>query len=352
MSPDKQTSQIFRVVDANLNRLAEGLRVMEEIARLILNNPGISGQLKTMRHDIVRGDLSFNRQLLQSRDASADVGVNLVVPGESKTKDISSILVANARRVQESLRVLEELSKIPELKLDPDKFQAARFDLYTIERELLSGLLRQDKITTLKGLYVIVDSASLQHRSHLEVTRLAIRGGARTIQLRDKKTNKKELASIAARMKEVCAAGKVLFIINDHLDLALAVNADGVHLGQNDLPVAIARKQLPIDMIVGCSATSLDEVEKAQKDGADYIGFGAVYATSTKTDAVITGLKLLRQAATAVQIPIVAIGGINKDNIKDVISAGAAAAAVISAVTEADDPEKATRELVTLINPF
>jgi len=349
MSADNNISKIYRVVDANLNRLAEGLRVLEEIARMILNNPGITEQLKTLRHDLVRADLSFNQELLQTRDSSNDIGVNLNVSGEAKEKDLPAILVANSRRVQESLRVLEELSKIPDLKMETDKFKQARFAIYTIERELLSALLRQDKMAKVCGIYVVIDTDSLKGRSHLETTRMAIRGGARIIQLRDKTTPKGDLLPLAVQIRQLCAENNSLFIINDYLDIALAVNADGLHVGQGDLPVTAARKAAPIDMIIGCSATTLAEAVQAEKDGADYIGLGAVYPTGTKTDAVIAGLNTLRQVTKTVKIPVVAIGGINKYNIKDVMAAGAAAAAVISAVVGTANPEIATRELGELI---
>jgi len=349
MSADKQISQVMRIIDANFNRLSEGLRVMEEIARLILNNQEITTRLKTIRHNTVRGDLFFNQELLDARNADEDVGINLEVSGESKTKDLSSILVANSRRVQESLRVLEEIGKLPGIHLNSDKFKEARFNSYTIERDILSGLLRQDKVTRLKGIYVVVDTASLGSRSHIEMTRMSIKGGATAIQLRDKQTDKQKLLTIARNMKELCAAGNVLFIINDYLDIAIAVNADGVHMGQNDLPVTIARKELPIDMIVGCSARTLAEAIQGEKDGADYIGLGAIYPTGSKSNAIVIGFELLRQTIKSIKIPVVAIGGINKDNIKDVMAAGAVSAAVISAVLQADDPEKATRELVGII---
>jgi len=349
MPADKNISQIYRIVDANLNRLAEGLRVLEEIARMILNNPGVTEQLKKLRHDLVRADLSFNKELLQTRDAGNDVGINLNVSGEAKEKDLPAILVANSRRAQESLRVLEELSKIPEIKIDTQKFKQARFDLYTIERDLLSALLRQDKMAKLTGVYVIIDTESLKGRSHLETARLSIQGGARIIQLRDKTTPKGELIQLAVQIRQLCAENNALFIINDYLDIALSVNADGLHVGQGDFPITAARKMTPIDMIIGCSANTLAEAIQAEKDGADYIGLGAIYPTGTKTDAVVTGLNTLREVTMTVKIPVVAIGGINKYNIKDVMAAGAAAAAVISAVVGTDSPEIATRELGELI---
>jgi len=136
---------VTRIVDANINRLAEGLRILEDIARMALDDTDLTQQLKTLRHDLIRGDLSFNLELLRSRDSAEDVGMTLEVEGEGKTKDLPLIVVANFRRAQEALRVLEEMAKLPEMtgKLDSDKFKQARFTLYTLEQKLVAKLTAQ-----------------------------------------------------------------------------------------------------------------------------------------------------------------------------------------------------------------
>ena len=160
--------------------------------------------------------------------------------------------------MQESLRVLEEIAKTPGMDLDPEKFKQARFALYTLEKTLLSRVLRQDKVKRISGLYLVVDTRTLKGRSHLEVAAQAIQGGVKIIQLRDKTSSKKELIAIALGLRDLCARNDVLFIINDYLDVALAVNADGLHVGQDDLPVEVARRLLPIDKILGCSVCTVD----------------------------------------------------------------------------------------------
>ena len=139
------TDLTLRIIDANLNRIGEGLRVLEDIARLILDDADLSQQLKDMRHEMVKVSLSLEKQLLQARDSAGDVGVNLEVPGEEKYKEIPETVVANARRVQEAMRVMEELAKNPGIPLESDKFKQARFKLYTIEKELFSRLSREGK---------------------------------------------------------------------------------------------------------------------------------------------------------------------------------------------------------------
>jgi len=349
--PEAISRQTLRLIDANLNRIGEGLRVLEDITRLLLNDAPLTQQLKTMRHELIRSDSAFQQQLLGSRDSAADVGRDTEVPGEGKERDLSLVLVANSRRVQESLRVLEELAKMPGLshQLDTEKFKQARFNLYTLEQTLMSKILRQDKTKRLSGLYVIIDTLTLQGRSHVEIARQVIRGGAKVIQLRDKTLSKKELLPIAHQLKNLCTEQGVLFIMNDYLDLAIEAEADGLHLGQGDLPVAVARKLLPIDKIVGCSTTTVEMALAAQAEGADYIAVGSIFPTSSKETAKVVGMERLRQVRQAVSVPLVAIGGITLDNVAEVITAGANAVAVISAVLAADSPEAAARKIVKRI---
>ncbi len=210
-------------------------------------------------------------------------------------------------------------------------------------------MLRQDKIKRLSGLYVIIDTQALRERSHVEAARQAIRGGAKVIQLRDKARSKKELLPVARGLRDLCTEMGVLFIMNDYLDLALAVDADGLHVGQDDLPVKVARRLLPIDKILGCSARTLGEAAAARSEGADYIAVGAIYSTPSKQAAKVVGLERLKQIRHAVNLPMVAIGGINKDNLDEVLAAGIDSVAVISAVLEAEDIAEAARLMAARI---
>jgi len=344
-SQESASSKTLRIIDANLNRIGEGLRLLEDIARLMLNDVTLTQQLKTMRHELLKSDWSSQQQLLQSRNSEGDIGINLEARGEEKQRELPIMAVANSRRVQESLRTLEELAKIPGTELDSEKLKQARFDLYTIEQKLLSRLLRRDKIKRLTGLYVIIDTQALKGRSPVEAASQAIRGGARTIQLRDKLGNKKELLPVAQQLRNLCAEHNVLFIVNDYLDLALATDADGLHLGQDDLPIPVARKLLPIDKIVGCSTSSVEQAIAAESDSADYVAVSAIYPTPSKEMEKVVGLERLRQIRQVVSLPVVAIGGITRDNAAEVMAAGADSVAVISAVLQAEDIEKAAREL-------
>jgi thiamine-phosphate pyrophosphorylase len=339
----------LRIIDANINRIGEGLRVLEEFARLSLNDAGLTGQLKDMRHKIVHIDAELQQRLIGARDAAGDVGAGMKAAGQEKQREAAGVVIANARRVQESLRVLEEIAKEPGLALRSGAYKKARFELYTIEKQLLAKILRKEQVKRLNGLYVIIDTEFLKGRSPLDAAGAAIRGGAKVIQLRDKTDSIRDFYTIAREVRKLCKEHDILFIVNDSLEVAVAAGADGLHVGQDDLPIAEARRLLPIDRILGCSVRTIGEARAAQAEGADYLGVGAMYATQTKVGAQVVGPGRIKKIKQKVNLPIVAIGGINKGNIRDVMKAGADAAAVISAVMGAADIEKATHQLVEII---
>jgi thiamine-phosphate pyrophosphorylase len=234
--------------------------------------------------------------------------------------------------------------------LDSAKFKQERFNLYSLEKRLISAILRQDKIKQLSGLYVILDRQALAERDELETAKQIISGGAKAIQLRDKQSSKRELLLIAQELKELCSESGILFIINDYLDLALATNADGLHIGQGDLPLPLVRKELPIDKIVGCSVTTVSQAVKAQSEGADYISVGSIFPTNMRKEAIVVGVDRLKEIREVISCPLVAIGGINENNIEQVLAAGVDSIAVISAVLSKEDVKVATQQLIGKID--
>ncbi|MFW6105284.1 MAG: thiamine phosphate synthase [Chloroflexota bacterium] len=346
--------QSLRIIDANLNRSSEGLRLLEDIARFLLNDVELRHRLRTLRHDLAQETKSLSVRLLSQRDSQRDVGQPLSSAERELAVETTSLrclldlVTANAKRVEESLRVVEELAKSQELSsmLNSAKFEQARFALYTLERDLISRISRRDKMERVGGLYVILDRQFLVGRNELDVAGQIIEGGARIIQLRDKQSKKRELLPVAQKLRELCNQADVLFIINDYLDLAMAVDADGLHVGQEDLPLPVIRRELSIDKIVGCSVETLSQATKAQAEGADYIAVGSIFPTVTKEEATVVGVDMLKELKQTVSAPLVAIGGINQNNIGGVVSAGADAVAVISAVLGEKDIKGAVQKLI------
>ncbi len=195
-------------------------------------------------------------------------------------------------------------------------------------------------------LYMVTDSKLARGRSHLEVAQAAIRGGATVIQLRDKEATTRQLVETGRLLRDLTREKGVTFIVNDRVDVALAVEADGVHLGVDDMPVSIARRLMGPEAIIGFSPETVEQARQAEAEGADYLGVGAVFGTGTKPDAgPPIGVEGLREMVQAVSIPVVAIGGVTADNAASCIRAGAAGVAVVSAVVAAEDVEAAARQL-------
>jgi thiamine-phosphate pyrophosphorylase len=200
----------------------------------------------------------------------------------------------------------------------------------------------------LHGLYVIIDPELCRGRDPAWIAGEAIAGGARLIQWRDKAREKGLQLADAEAILAACREGGVPLIVNDHADLALAIGADGVHVGQKDLPVAAVRRIVPASWIVGASTNNVQEAAQAERDGASYIAVGNLFGTQSKADTRPATLDTLRAVKAAVTTPVCGIGGVAESNIRDVIEAGAEMAAVISAVCGAEEPRKAARALVTL----
>jgi len=201
-------------------------------------------------------------------------------------------------------------------------------------------------------LHVLTDTRLQSRFSHVQLTEMAIAGGADTIQFRHKQGSTREMIDVATQMKQVCARQGVTFIVNDRIDIAIAAQADGVHLGLDDFPIPLARELLGHDRMIGGSAATVEEARKCLADGADYVGFGPVFPTDSKNDAgPASGIEVLRKTVTTIPLPIIAIGGIDEGNASAVMGAGAHGIAVISAICCRKDPLQATEGLCQALHP-
>jgi thiamine-phosphate pyrophosphorylase len=336
----------LRIIDANLNRLGEALRFLEEIARYTLDDEILSAGLKALRHSVAVTDMKTKAGLLTSRDALNDVGFD---SSQTPVRGLPEAATANARRAEESLRVLEELAKLPGSGRDAAMFQEMRFQLYSLEKELTSRLLRSSIAARITGLYAVLDTSLLTGRDPTAIAEDILESGVGILQLRDKTASKRELLPMAEVLAEMCRRHEALFIVNDYLDVALASGADGVHLGQQDLPVTVARRLLGVDKIIGCSVENAVQAKQAKADGADYLAVGAMFPTPTKGECPVLGPKAAATVKKAVDLPLVAIGGINGKNLAHVLAAGADSVACVSAILCCDSPGLAARRLAERI---
>ncbi len=199
-------------------------------------------------------------------------------------------------------------------------------------------------------LYLVTDRKWLNGHKLTDDLEKAILGGVTTIQLREKNLSNEEFISIAKDVKKVCQKYHIPLIINDNLEVALAINSDGIHIGQNDIPASIVRKQIGPDKILGVSVHNLKEAFQAKIDGADYVGVGAIFSTETKNDATNVTLDSLKKICDNIDLPVVAIGGINLDNISKLKDINIAGIAVVSAIMNADDITAASGQLVRELN--
>jgi len=331
--PPPAQPAVYRILDANLDRAREGLRVVEDWCRFGLNNPQLTGECKHLRQKLAA---LHHPDLRAARDTSMDPGTSLTHPQEEERRSLEGILQANLCRVEEALRVLEEYGKLYDLTMGRVCKQM-RYQIYILSSKLLTHERRQKLLRA--SLYLIT-SPSEQLLTTVEA---ALQGGLTLVQYRDKDATDGGRSEQAHQLRRLCQNYGALFIVNDRVDLAVAVDADGVHLGQQDLPVAIARQILGPYRLIGCSTTNPDEMHRAIQAGADYIGVGPVYATPTKPGKEAAGLEYVQYAANHASVPWFAIGGIDINSLDAVLEMGASRIAVVRAIMEAEQPTLTTQ---------
>lgn len=340
---------VYRIIDVNLNRLREGLRVAEEIARFELEDSPLASCLKGLRHEIVTLSKKIPEEaLLAARRSGNDIGRDIQYDKEKGAEGLPGVLKANMVRAQEAVRVLEEFSRMIDFPAG-EKFKDIRFRLYTIEKEIAGKLNLSIRRRTLKNwmLYLILDIELIGNKDPLRIAAAAAMGGVSAIQWRSKVATDRNAFLLVSRLRQLVPLNSVALIVNDRVDVAAMAGADGVHLGQNDFPLNEARKLLGEKGIIGVSTHSQEEAMEAEKGGADYIAVGPIFSTSTKKDAgTPLGLRKITELKKVIKIPLIAIGGINETNIKEVVSAGADIVAVAAAIIKAKDIAEATKNLL------
>ncbi|MHC4645819.1 MAG: thiamine phosphate synthase [Planctomycetota bacterium] len=336
---------VYRIIDANFNRAREAIRVIEEYCRFALNCAPLANRAKQLRHELsgAIGELD-GRRLIASRDTIGDVGVDATVDNQLTRTNLKDCLTAASKRLPEALRVLAETVQTVNPSL-ARTIENLRYTAYTLEKDIVLFSEPAERFKRV-GLYVIISSSlpadvlSLAHR--------CMAGGADCLQLRAKDIEDDKFFALAAEFVNICRTEGVISVINDRVDIAVAAGADGVHLGQNDMPVDQARKLQLAPLIVGRTTHSPQQLRAACGELPTYVSLGPVFQTGTKPTAEPVGLDYVRQGTEILDdtgIAHVAIGGITLDNIDDVLNAGAKAIAVCSAVTEAADPTAACRAL-------
>ncbi len=331
---------VERMLDANINRASEGLRVLEDVARFSLCNEVLTKRLKTMRHNTRKSIAGSGLNLIEYRDADGDVGpaVSKDLGVENKS-NLQELVAANFKRAQEALRSIEEGLCVLGKNDVSRNFERNRYLLYSLEKEFnncLKVVLKQDILKA--GIYCLTSEEHSRGRNNIEVVSTMLKAGIKLVQYREKDKTMLEKYRQCIKIREMTAEAGASLIVNDHVDLAKIVCADGVHLGQDDMPVAAVRQLVGNTMVIGVSTHSPEQAAKAVNDGADYIGVGPIYKTYTKKDVCDpVGFGYLDYVVKNVKIPFVAIGGIKIHNLRQVVEHGAKCVALVTEIVGADD---------------
>ena len=340
-----------RILDANRNRASEGCRVVEDFVRFVLGDAQLSQAYKDLRHDLTRSLQPMQPEhWVRCRDAAGDVGAELTTESESLRTGPEAVALASQSRLEQALRCLEEFTKL-ESPTVSQHIERLRYAAYGLAKRWQTQWFSRQRLQSAR-LYVLIDDRG-DPQSFARDCDQWFQHGVDVLQLRAKGLADDALWERATLLVQAARRHEKLAIINDRPDIAAACEADGVHLGQDDLPVLVARKLVGPRALIGRSTHDLSQVSQAVADGADYLGFGPTFPSRTKqfADDAIRGLEFLRQAAQATGLPGFAIGGVDADNIDEVLACGVHGVAVSSAVSHADDPLAAIGALVGKLAP-
>jgi len=345
-------TNVYRIIDANLNRASEGLRTIEEFARFVLGDMLVSGDLKSLRHSLAEAANRLDRVLLLvARDTGGDVGTTNKTESELQRPTIAAVVVAASQRVQQSLRCLEEYGKMVNTPF-AENIESLRYRSYDmlakIELKALQYLKTNSSVQRAScshsKLYVLVD-CELPIDEFVKRLEVLSHAGVDWIQIRDKQADSRRLVIYSKAAITSLDKSKTQVLVNDRLDIAMAVGAAGVHLGQEDLQISEARRIAPESMWIGVSTHSIAQALDAEAEGADYIGCGPTFPSTTKNFDQYNGVDWLATVAEKVSIPAFAIGGIDASNVERVTQAGIRRVAVNSGVWGSVDPATSARQI-------
>ncbi len=342
----------LRIIDANANRAREGLRFLEDHARFEINDADLARTFKTLRHDLTSAVAAMlaaanadTTALLASRDTPGDVGTTTKTRAEQSRETLIDAINAAAGRAAEALRVLQELAKVRSAADAAATFERSRYTLYDAHKRLVLALARPARQWRL----CLLLTESLCKRPWLDVARAALDGGVDAIQLREKSLTDSDLLARALTLRDECSRRGAALIINDRVDIAILARADAVHLGQTDLSIAHARALAGPRMLIGISTHDLHEARAALDARADYLGVGAMFATTTKPRETSGPAYLRDLLAIAPATPHLAIGGITAANLPQLLAVGCKGIAVSSTICSAESPGQAAAHLCQLL---
>jgi len=351
LEPEQSKASVgaWRMFDASANRAAEAIRVLEDALRFMLDDAHLARQAKAIRHDlavVLAGTACSQR--IRLRDVPGDVGAGMTAARTPPRATLTDLIAANAARGSQAFRSLEECGRLL-VPATAAAFEQFRYRLYTLERAALTAVASRDRLADVRLCVLLATGPSEEAFRNLVDQLLA--AGVGMLQLRDKTASLPLLCqrtaaavAIARRHAEVSGGPRCLVIVNDRADVAVATGADGVHLGADDLPVPLARRVCGPRLLVGRTAHSLEEAQQAVLDGADYLGVGPCFPSTTKDFASFAPEEFLRQVANEVSLPAFAIGGVTPDRLEQLAGLGVGRVAVAAAVTAAADPGAVARQ--------
>ena len=325
-----------RVIDVNANRARESLRVLDDYCRFVINDRLITEESKSLRHDLVTClEQIPDQALFAARNTLMDVGTTISLPTEMYRQSPRDVALINMKRLQESLRSIEEYGKLLDTRLAA-QMETLRYRAYTIEKAVANLAEARQRLGNAQ-LYLLLTASQCQASLDWTIAEAAA-GGVSIIQLREKNMDDKALLERARAVRRWTRQHHLLFIMNDRPDLARLAEADGVHLGQSDLSVHDARQILGQDALIGVSTHNLEQVRDAVLHGASYLGVGPTFPSTTKQFDDFPGIEFVHQALNATTLPVFAIGGINRSTLPELLTTGCTRVAVASAIAAAENP--------------